>query len=73
MPGATGIAVAETIAEEWPDADGSKPPPLIVFVTAYNDYAIQAFDSAALDYLLKPVKLPRLQQTVESADRFTPC
>ncbi|MFK7996723.1 MAG: LytR/AlgR family response regulator transcription factor [Granulosicoccus sp.] len=76
MPGATGIEVAETIAEDWPDethADESdnnnngiyKSPPLIVFVTAYDNYAVQAFESAAVDYLLKPVRPERLRQTIE--------
>jgi len=76
MPGATGIEVAETIAEDWPDEthdklpddDGSeiyRSPPLIVFVTAYDNYAVQAFESAAVDYLLKPVRPERLKQTVE--------
>jgi len=76
MPGATGIEVAETIAEDWPDETHDdepdndsnemyKSPPLIVFVTAYDNYAVQAFESAAVDYLLKPVRPERLKQTIE--------
>ncbi len=69
MPGATGIEVAETIAEDWSDHAPEDPqasaPPLIVFVTAFDDYAIQAFSASAIDYLLKPVKTARLAQTIE--------
>jgi two-component system LytT family response regulator len=39
--------------------------PKIVFVTAYNQYAIQAFESEAMDYLLKPMKAERLSRTIE--------
>ena len=40
-------------------------PPLIVFVTAYDAYALDAFDTAALDYLLKPVEVARLAKCIE--------
>ncbi|MGE4291999.1 MAG: LytR/AlgR family response regulator transcription factor [Desulfovibrio sp.] len=40
-------------------------PPLFVFVTAFNDYAVRAFEENAVDYLLKPVSRERLQKTVE--------
>ena len=40
-------------------------PPFIVFVTAYNEYALKAFESHALDYILKPVKKERLGKTLE--------
>jgi DNA-binding LytR/AlgR family response regulator len=64
MPGLSGLEAAETIAEEWPE---NEPLPLIVFVTAYDRYAVQAFERAAVDYLLKPVDPARLAQTCERA------
>jgi len=62
MPGKTGLEVAEELAEQWP---APKPFPQVVFVTAYDDYAVQAFDNAAVDYVLKPVSDERLGRTVE--------
>lgn len=41
------------------------PLPVIVFVTAYDQYAIQAFEAGAVDYLLKPIRQARLAQTLE--------
>lgn len=61
MPGMSGLECAEALAEEWPE--DAKPFPLIVFVTAYDQYAVQAFERAAFDYLLKPLQVPRLEQT----------
>jgi DNA-binding LytR/AlgR family response regulator len=58
MPGRNGLEAAEAIVEEWP-AD-AQALPLIVFVTAYDQYAMQAFDRAAVDYLQKPVQPARL-------------
>jgi DNA-binding LytR/AlgR family response regulator len=55
MPGLTGLEVAQGI-------EGSTR---VVFVTAYDEYAVQAFEQQALDYVLKPVKPERLQQTVQ--------
>ncbi len=62
MPGRTGIEVAEVVADEWPD---DRPEPLFVFVTAYDHFAIPAFERAAVDYLLKPATAERLQQSVD--------
>lgn len=60
MPGMTGLEAAQALAEDWPvDA----PLPLVVFVTAYDQYALQAFERAAVDYVLKPVQPERLRQT----------
>ncbi|MGE0622426.1 MAG: LytR/AlgR family response regulator transcription factor [Pseudomonadales bacterium] len=54
MPGLSGLDVARSL----------DPEIRIVFVTAYDDYAVEAFDAAAVDYLLKPVETERLAQTV---------
>lgn len=62
MPGRTGIEVAEVVADDWPD---DRAEPLIVFITAYDHYAIPAFERAAVDYLLKPATAERLQQSVD--------
>lgn len=62
MPGMTGLEAAQAITEDWPDDAGALP--LFVFVTAYDQYALQAFEAAAADYLLKPVTPARLAQTV---------
>ncbi|MEO6896036.1 MAG: response regulator, partial [Caldimonas sp.] len=61
MPVMSGLEVAQALAEDWPD-DGT-PFPLMVFVTAYDQYALQAFEHAAFDYVLKPVEPVRLAQT----------
>lgn len=61
MPGASGLDAAQAIAEDWPHA---KAPPLLVFVTAYDMHAVQAFDLAAADYLVKPVRPDRLALAV---------
>ncbi len=61
MPGQTGLEAAAELAEEWPEELAF---PLLVFVTAYDQYAIAAFDAQAVDYVLKPVRADRLAQTV---------
>lgn len=62
MPGKTGLEVAQELAEEWPDKQAF---PLIVYVTAYDEFAIEAFEHAASDYLLKPISEERLSKTVK--------
>jgi DNA-binding LytR/AlgR family response regulator len=62
MPGRSGIEVAEAVADDWPD---ERAEPLFVFITAYDGFAVSAFDRAAVDYLLKPATAERLQQSVE--------
>lgn len=62
MPGLTGLEAAAELAEEWPD---DHPFPALVFVTAYDQYAVQAFEAQAVDYLLKPVVPERLARTVQ--------
>jgi DNA-binding LytR/AlgR family response regulator len=60
MPGMTGLDAAQALAEDWPE---DLPLPLTVFVTAYDQYALRAFEQAAVDYVLKPVQTERLAQT----------
>jgi len=62
MPGRTGIEVAEVVADEWPDEQAE---PLFVFITAFDNFAVPAFERAAVDYLLKPATAERLQQSVD--------
>lgn len=63
MPGLDGLDAAAELADRWDDA--ARPVPHLVFVTAYDQYAVQAFERQAADYLLKPVRAERLAQTVE--------
>lgn len=58
MPGLTGLEVASA-------AVTASPRTQIVFVTAYDQYAVDAFETGALDYLLKPIAPDRLAQTVQ--------
>ncbi len=62
MPGRNGVEVAEMAADEWP---ADRPAPLFVFVTAYDEFAVTAFERAAVDYVLKPATAERLAITVE--------
>ncbi len=62
MPGRTGLAVAEAVVDDWPETTAA---PLIVFVTAYDEFALAAFERAAVDYVLKPVTPERIAKTVE--------
>jgi DNA-binding LytR/AlgR family response regulator len=64
MPGLSGLEVAAALAEDWPD-EADAPFPLLVFVTAYDQYAVQAFDRQAADYLLKPVDARRLASCIQ--------
>ncbi len=61
MPGQSGLEAAVELADEWPQ-DASFPA--LVFVTAYDQYAVQAFETQAIDYVLKPVQAARLRKTV---------
>lgn len=61
MPGKTGLEVVEDI--------GPSEMPLTIFVTAYDRYALRAFDVAAVDYLLKPFDDERFEQAFERAKR----
>jgi DNA-binding LytR/AlgR family response regulator len=59
MPGPNGFQVVQSLQQQ--------PFPKIIFVTAYDRYAIQAFELGAIDYLLKPVRKRRLLEAVERA------
>jgi two-component system, LytTR family, response regulator len=59
MPGLTGFQLVERLASRVP----------VVFVTAYDAHALQAFDAAAVDYLLKPVERERLERTLDRLER----
>jgi len=61
MPGQSGLEAAQALAEDWP-ADQAFP--LLVFVTAYDQYALAAFEAQAVDYLVKPVDSARLAACV---------
>ena len=63
MPGADGLALAHTL-KTLPQ------PPVVVFVTAHAEHALQAFDLEAADYLTKPVRLERLQAALQKAERL---
>ncbi|MBV5294520.1 MAG: response regulator transcription factor [Curvibacter lanceolatus] len=65
MPGQSGIEAAAELAEQWPTGAGAPPFPALVFVTAYDQYAVQAFEAQAVDYVLKPVQGARLLKTVQ--------
>jgi two-component system LytT family response regulator len=59
MPGLNGFDVLRAIGKEL--------MPLVIFVTAYDQHAVKAFEAHALDYLLKPFKLARFKDTVQRA------
>ena len=61
MPGLSGLEAAAELADQWP---AGTPFPALVFVTAYDQYAVQAFEAQAVDYLLKPLQPARLAKTV---------
>ena len=60
MPGLDGIDVARSLA-------GQTPTPAVVFVTAFDQFAVAAFEVAAVDYLMKPVDPDRLQRALDRA------
>jgi two-component system response regulator AlgR len=65
MPRMDGIELAQQLA-------GQPQPPAIVFVTAYDEFALKAFELAAADYLLKPARAPRLLDALKKAQRLLP-
>jgi DNA-binding LytR/AlgR family response regulator len=67
MPGLTGVEAAKQIAQMDIGADELLPE--IVFITAYDQYAVEAFEQGAADYVLKPAERERLALTVERLKR----
>ena len=65
MPGLDGLGAAAELADAWPVDEA--PMPQLVFVTAYDEYAARAFETQAIDYVLKPVQPERLAQTCARA------
>jgi two-component system response regulator AlgR len=64
MPGMDGIETAHHL-------NNFDPSPAIVFTTAYDEYAIDAFEASAIGYVLKPVRLERLERALAQAARLT--
>lgn len=62
MPGLTGVGAARAISVD--------PKPLLIFATAHAEYAVDAFDIDAIDYILKPIERSRVQQAVDKAVRL---
>lgn len=60
MPDLNGIELARTL----------KNVPAIIFTTAYSEYALESYEVSAVDYLLKPIALPRFMQAIEKAERL---
>jgi len=63
MPVMDGLEAARHISN-------NKKPPAIIFTTAFSDHALEAFETHAIDYLLKPVKIDRLQDALSSCSRL---
>jgi len=63
MPGMDGIEAARYISR-------MDKPPAIIFTTAYSDHALNAFETHAIDYLLKPIKQSRLEAALDAAKRM---
>ena len=69
LPGKNGLEVAETVADERPE---DQAEPRFVFITAYDSYAVSAFEHAAVDYMLKPATLERVQLRVQCLKQRLP-
>ena len=60
MPGLTGFELLEQLTR----------PPIVIFTTAYDAYALSAFETNAVDYLLKPIDVERLNRAIDKVERF---
>jgi two-component system response regulator AlgR len=67
MPNMTGIELARHISVRAQTGESPKPMPLIIFVTAFDEFAVEAFEVRAVDYLLKPVRATRLLEALHKA------
>lgn len=65
MPGMDGIELARHLLK-------LAQPPVVIFTTAYNEHAVQAFDVSAVDYLMKPVRMQRLLAALQKVPRLKP-
>jgi two-component system response regulator AlgR len=65
MPGLSGIEIARHI-------DTLEEPPAVIFTTAYDQYAVEAFETEAVGYLLKPVRKEKLAHALRHASRISP-
>lgn len=65
MPGLSGIEIARHI-------DSLQDPPAVIFTTAYDQYAVEAFETEAVGYLLKPVRKEKLAHALRHAARISP-
>ncbi|MDD4213147.1 MAG: response regulator [Bacilli bacterium] len=65
MPEMNGLELASHIIEDYKDIE-------IIFATAYNQYAVQAFELNAVDYILKPLSMSRIEKTVEKIRKRIP-
>jgi len=63
MPGMDGLEAAQHLALR-------DDPPAVIFTTAFSDHALEAFEAHAVDYLLKPIKLERLQAALDNCSRL---
>jgi two-component system response regulator AlgR len=64
MPGIDGLEVARQLATQ-------PEPPAVIFTTAFDEYAMQAFESEAIAYLLKPIRAEKLRSALAKAGRLT--
>lgn len=63
MPGMSGIDVARRLLDE-------NNPPIVIFVTAYDQFALEAFDVCAIDYLLKPISEDRIRRQIDRIEKI---
>ena len=63
MPGMDGLEAAQHLSRQ-------SEPPAIIFTTAFSDHALEAFETHAVDYLLKPVKLERMQAALDACQQM---